>query len=151
MDDDTLPLVREAIRQLQGKSGERPKRITAHAVEKLLGLPEKRIKLLPKCRTQIDTCQETQEEYWGRELIWAVHQLKREGKKVNYKQNRFLKRWNKNHSQKRKKRRKRALRKPVCNDRLASLVCKGQYSEGNRMVVTGKYSLASEEGPKHSS
>ena len=90
VDDDTLPLVREAIRQLQGKSGERPKRITAHAVEKLLGLPEKRIKLLPKCRTQIDTCQETQEEYWGRELIWAVHQLKREGKKVNYKQIRTL-------------------------------------------------------------
>ena len=76
VDEDTLPLVKDAIEQLQGDGTTRPKKVTVFAVEKLLGLPSKRISLhLPRCLAEIRRHEETQEQYWAREVIWAVNYL----------------------------------------------------------------------------
>jgi len=80
IDEDTLPLVREAISQLQGDDTTRPKRVTVYAVEKMLNLPSKRITLyLPRCREEIKKHEEPQEQYWAREVVWAANHLKATG------------------------------------------------------------------------
>ena len=80
IDNDTLPLVKDAIRQLQGDGTTRPKRVTVFAVEKMLHLSSKKISLyLPRCLAEIRQHEESQEQYWAREVVWAVNQLKATG------------------------------------------------------------------------
>lgn len=86
IDKDTLPLVKDAIKRLQGNGISRPKKVTVFAVEKLLGLPSKRISLyLPMCRAEIEKYQESQEKYWAREVVWAVNDILRKGQILNWK------------------------------------------------------------------
>ena len=88
---DTLPLVKDAIKKLQGKEGERPKKVSIYAVEKMLGLPDKRIaQYLPKCREEIERHEETQEKYWAREVVWAVDTIRKNGDILNWKHIRNL-------------------------------------------------------------
>lgn len=76
IDEDTLPLVKDAISQLQGGRTTRPKKITAFAVEKILYLSSKKISLhLPKCLVEIQRHAESQEQYWAREVAWAARQM----------------------------------------------------------------------------
>lgn len=91
IDEDTLPLVKDAIRQLQGDGATRPKKVTAFAVEKLLHLPSKRISLyLPKCLAEIQRHQESQEQYWAREIVWAVRQVADSGGSLTWRKIRDL-------------------------------------------------------------
>ena len=91
IDRDTLSFVKDAIRQLKGDGISRPKKVTVFAVEKLLGLPSKRITLyLPKCKAEIERNQETQEQYWAREVVWAVNKITGDGNMLNWKHVRNL-------------------------------------------------------------
>ena len=91
IDKDTLPKVKEAIRNLWGDGIERPQKITIYKVERFLNISSKRISTyLPMCRAEIEKYKETQEEYWAREILWAIEKLKREGKIVNWKNIRIL-------------------------------------------------------------
>lgn len=77
IDNATLPLVKDAIRQLQGDGTTRPRRVTVFAVEKMLHLSSKKITLyLPRCLAEIRRHEESQEQYWAREVVWAANQLK---------------------------------------------------------------------------
>ena len=91
IDKDTLPKVKEAIQNLWGDGIERPQKITIYKVERFLNISSKRISTyLPMCRAEIEKYKETQEEYWAREILWAIEKLKREGKIVNWKNIRIL-------------------------------------------------------------
>lgn len=91
IDRDTLPLVKDAIRQLQGDEISRPKKVTVFAVEKILNLPSKRISLyLPICKAEIEKHEESQEQYWAREVVWAVNKIIRERDILNWKHIRNL-------------------------------------------------------------
>lgn len=91
IDEDTLPLVKDAIRQLQGDGTTRPKKVTVFAVEKMLHLSSKRISLyLPKCLAEIHCHQESQEQYWAREIVWAVRQIKNTGATLTWRKVRDL-------------------------------------------------------------
>ena len=80
IDEETLPLVKDAIMQLQGDGTTRPKKITIFAVEKMLNLSAKRISLhLPKCLAEVKKHEETQEQYWAKEVVWAVMYLENAG------------------------------------------------------------------------
>ena len=80
IDEDTLPLVKDAIRQLQGDGTTRPKKVTTFAVEKILQLSSKKISLyLPKCLAEIHRYEESQEQYWAREVAWAARQVEDSG------------------------------------------------------------------------
>ena len=83
IDRDTLPLVIGAIEQLKGNKEARPKKITISSIEKFLKLPCKRIYLLPVCKAEIEKHMETQEQYWAREVIWAVRKIKSDNLQVN--------------------------------------------------------------------
>ena len=91
IDKDTLPKVKEAIWNLWGDGIERPQKITIYKVERFLNISSKRISTyLPMCSAEIEKYKETQEEYWAREILWAIEKLKREGKAVNWKNIRDL-------------------------------------------------------------
>lgn len=76
IDEETLPLVKDAINQLQGDGITRPKKVNAFAVEKILHLSSKKISLhLPKCLAEIQRHEESQEKYWAREIVWAAHRI----------------------------------------------------------------------------
>lgn len=91
IDADTLPLVREAIRQLQGDGTTRPKKVTAFAVEKMLNLSSKKISLnLPQCLAEIRKHEESQQQYWAREIVWAVRQVMGTGGAVTWRRVREL-------------------------------------------------------------
>lgn len=82
-DIDTLPLVIDAIKNLNGGEDIAPKRITVYAVEKLLNLPSKRIYYLPLCKEEILKHKETQEEFWARKITWGVKKITRENLSLN--------------------------------------------------------------------
>lgn len=85
IDEDTLPLVKAAIRQLQGDKTSRPKKVTITTVEKMLHLPCKQIRhYLPQCRAEIQRHEESQERYWAREVCWAAKEIIRNGKPLTW-------------------------------------------------------------------
>ena len=91
IDEDTLPLVKTAIRQLQGDRTTRPKKVAVFAVENLLHLPSKQISLyLPKCRAEIQRHKELQEQYWARKVFWAARQVKASGVTLTWRKVRDL-------------------------------------------------------------
>lgn len=91
IDRDLLSEVKKAIKSLYGNGVERPKKVTVFAIEKMLGLPSKRISLyLPLCKAEIEKNQETQEQYWAREVVWAIERIKVEGSVMNWKNIRSL-------------------------------------------------------------
>lgn len=83
IDKDTFPLVKKAIKELNGNEGIPPKRITVYAVEKLLNLPSKRIYYLPLCKEEILKHKETQDEFWTRKIIWGIKKIIRENFSLN--------------------------------------------------------------------
>lgn len=91
IDEETLPLVKDAIRQLQGDGTTRPKRITTFAVERALHLSSKKISLhLPKCLAEILLYEESQEQYWAREVAWAAHRVEETGTTLTWRKVRDL-------------------------------------------------------------
>ena len=91
IDEDTLPLVKDAISQLQGDGTTRPKKVTTFAVEKILHLSSKKISLhLPKCLAEIQRYKESQEQYWAREVVWAARQIKASGVTLTWRKVRDL-------------------------------------------------------------
>ncbi len=90
IDRESLPAVKSAVRQLWGGGDERPHRVTEFAVCKILGFPDKRLELMPLCRAEVIKYQESQEQYWAREMVWALQKVQKERKTFNWKQIRIL-------------------------------------------------------------
>lgn len=90
MDKELLPEVRKAIKKIYGINAERPRRVTVSAVCRELDLPGKRFDNLPICKAEILNWQESQKEYWAREVVWAYQYLLHEGKTISWKSIRNL-------------------------------------------------------------
>lgn len=91
VDKATLPLVINAIEDIRGGEGVRPKKITIATIERALELPNKRISdCLPKCKAEIKQYEESYEQYWAREVVWAINKINKEGSTLNWKQIRNL-------------------------------------------------------------
>lgn len=84
IDKSMLKLVTKTIEQLHGDGETRPRMVTVATVERLLGLPSKRIDLLPQCKALIIANMESQYEYWAREIIWAANKIIVEGQPLNW-------------------------------------------------------------------
>lgn len=85
MDIELLPKVQTAIKKIYGTGTARPHRVTVSAVCRELQLPGKRFDKLPVCKAEIFKWQESQKEYWAREVVWAYKYLLSEGKPINWK------------------------------------------------------------------
>jgi hypothetical protein len=90
IDAELLPRVRQAIDQLHGDGVVRPRRVNVTAVKKILGLPDGQLQKLPYCLSLIQQNQESQEQYWSREVVWAYGEVVRQELPVNYKHIRDL-------------------------------------------------------------
>lgn len=84
IDADTLPKVKALLNALTCDDIARPQRISIGKVERVLGLPSKRLQNCPKCKAEIEKHLESQEEYWAREIVWAVGQLMQDGRPLNF-------------------------------------------------------------------
>ncbi len=90
IDKQTLPKVTAAIKNLQGSRITRPKKITIYAVARKMNVHSKYFDNLPLCKQQILEHYESQEEYWAREVVWAVQKILVEGQPLNWKHIRDL-------------------------------------------------------------
>lgn len=82
LDKDLFPKVEKIINDWSNTGMQRPKRVSINAIQRLLGLAPKMIEKLPMCRELIVSSMETQEEYWAREVAWAVDIVEQEGKEL---------------------------------------------------------------------
>ncbi len=85
IDKQTLPKVTAAIKDLQGSRITRPKKITVYAVARQMNVHSKYFDNLPLCKQEILKYYECQEEYWAREVVWAVQKIQSEGQPLNWK------------------------------------------------------------------
>lgn len=90
IDKQTLPKVTAAIKDLQGSRIERPKKVTVYAVARKMKVHSKYFDNLPLCKQEILKHYESQEEYWAREVVWAVQKILSEGQPLNWKHIRNL-------------------------------------------------------------
>ena len=74
-DAEMLPKVTEVVRSIWGSKGQKPGRVTEHAVQRRLNLPGGRLKKLPMCMQLIREHRESQEQYWARKVIWAAESI----------------------------------------------------------------------------
>lgn len=82
LDNQYLPQVKRVVKQILNNKG-RPEKVSFAKVQKALGLPQKQIHKLPKCKTHIQKNIESQPEYWAREIEWAINELIKENKPLN--------------------------------------------------------------------
>ncbi len=90
IDIQTLPKVTVAIKDLQGSRTTRPKKITLYAVARKMNVHSKYFDNLPLCKQEILKHHESQEEYWAREVAWAVNRIIEESQPLNWKHIRNL-------------------------------------------------------------
>ena len=74
IDAERLSTVINCIKELQNPD-KRPIKISVGLIERLLGYPKKSLYNCPKCMAAIQKNNESQEEYWAREIIWAANQI----------------------------------------------------------------------------
>lgn len=89
-DRESLEAVKQAAKEIYTGNGEKPGRVTRTAVQKALGLPQKSLNRMPLCRKEIDRYQETQQQYWAREAVWAFQQVVGSGNPVSWKKIRTM-------------------------------------------------------------
>ncbi len=89
-DDEYLSKVEDAIHLIYGVGDERPRKVTVFAVSKILGLPDKALYRMPKCLAKIKSYEESQEDYWKREVLWAIRITKAAKREVNWRRIREL-------------------------------------------------------------
>ena len=81
LDVKYYPLVKKAVDDIIKKDG-RPEKVSITKIQRYLGLPQKQLKKLPKCKAYIDKHCETQEQFWAREVGWAINELNKENKQI---------------------------------------------------------------------
>ena len=89
LDDKLLPQVIEAVDAVYHAEG-RPQKVSVTGIQRRLGLAQKQLYNLPKCKAYIEKHTETQPEYWAREVVWAIGAVEASGQELNWKRVREL-------------------------------------------------------------
>lgn len=84
MDNELQADVHKAVEEIYGVGDARPKRVTVHNVATALNIPNTRLKQLPKCVAIIKEKEESYEQYFAREVVWAAKIIVSESKQLNY-------------------------------------------------------------------
>ena len=79
IDKESLPKVREIIRELEGNDETAPRRITVSAVARGLGTRSRHLENLPQCMELVNRYASTVEENRAKKLVWTIRKLEREG------------------------------------------------------------------------
>lgn len=84
IDDIMQTDVQNAVESIHGIEDARPQRVTIHRVADVLGIPNTRFKKMPKCVAIIKAKEESYEEFFARETIWAAKTILSTGRELNY-------------------------------------------------------------------
>ena len=84
IDEATLPIVEEIIKKEYELVDPRPSRINCSYICGKLGKHSKYLDKLPKCKQNVIYNQEMMEEYWAREIAWAISKIQKENGVVNW-------------------------------------------------------------------
>lgn len=84
LDKQLLPQVKKTVSFMKEKAGERPVKITKFLVAEQLEIPPKSFERLKRCTDYVNSFEETREEFWAREIIWAITKIEKEGSELYY-------------------------------------------------------------------
>lgn len=82
-DLDLLPSVEATVKKIYGEGDERPRKVSLNAICKPLPVDIHKLKKMERCMAVINQYYESQEEYWAREIIWAVKMIEKNGDTLN--------------------------------------------------------------------
>lgn len=77
LDKEILPLVEQAIKDLQGNGETRPCRVTAYAVGKMLDIAPYKFKKMKMCNQALIDGNDSKETYIARKVLWALNEMKK--------------------------------------------------------------------------
>ena len=83
-DLELLPRLKETVIKIYGEGDDRPRKISISNISKILHVDCHRLKKMKRCMDFFDQYYESQEEYWARELVWAVKKTKHDGDNLNF-------------------------------------------------------------------
>ena len=84
LDKQLLSQVKKIVTIMKEKAGERPVRITKFLVATKLSISSRSFNRLRHCANYVKQFEETQEEFWAREIIWAITKIEKEGSELYY-------------------------------------------------------------------
>ncbi len=88
IDKEDLALVSSVeatVKKIYGEGDDRPRKISLNAISKPLHVDIHKLKKMERCMAIINQYYESQEEYWAREIVWAVHQIQKNDEALNIK------------------------------------------------------------------
>lgn len=78
-----LPSVEATVKKIYGEGDDRPRKISLNAISKSLHVDIHKLKKMERCMAVINQYYESQEEYWAREIVWAVKMIEKNGDALN--------------------------------------------------------------------
>lgn len=78
-----LPSVEAIVKKIYGEGDDRPRKISLNAISKPLHVDIHKLKKMERCMAVINQYYESQEEYWAREIVWAVKMIEKNGDALN--------------------------------------------------------------------
>lgn len=85
MDESLLPKVKRIIGEFYKREG-RPSKLTKVFVAEALNYTNMKWKRFPLCHAEFRKWEETMEQFWAREVEWAVNDILKSGARLNYTQ-----------------------------------------------------------------
>ena len=77
LDKEMLPLVQQAIKDLQGNGETRPCKVTPYAVGKMLDIAPYKFKKMNMCNQALIDGNDSKEIYIARKVLWALNEMKK--------------------------------------------------------------------------
>lgn len=85
MDHSLLPEVKRIVEEFYKREG-RPSKLTKVFVSEALNYPNMKWRRFPLCLAEYHKHEETMEQFWAREVDWAINVILHEGERLNYTQ-----------------------------------------------------------------
>lgn len=83
-DIELLPQLQKVVIKIYGDGDARPRKISISQVSKAMRVDSHRLKKMKRCMDFFNQYYESQEEYWARELVWAVKRTERDGDSLSF-------------------------------------------------------------------
>ena len=83
-DIELLPRLQKVVINIYGDGDARPRKISISQISKAVHVDSHRLKKMKRCMDFFNQYYESQEEYWARELVWAVKRTERDGDSLSF-------------------------------------------------------------------
>ena len=71
------------VKKIYGEGDDRPRKVSLNAICKPLHVDIHKLKKMERCMAVINQYYESQEEYWAREIVWAIKMIEKNGDALN--------------------------------------------------------------------